>query len=682
MIQKFQINKLPGIAILGTCFLFMSFMLIPGDQKLRGVDDAAMDKSIKPSDDFFLFSNGAWVKNNPVPASEAEWSAFNELQEQNNLSLRKIIETASKSNAPVGSITQKVGDFYAVAMDTLKIEKQGLRPLLPYLQMIDSIQNSKDVIRMIAYMHSYGIGCLFGFYITQDQKKSEQYIAYISQGGLGLPDRDYYTKDDDDSKRIRSEYLVHIQKVFDLAGKGTSENTPSDEVIKMETALATASMTNVELRDDEKQYNKYSYDQLLSKFPNIFWNDYFQGVGISKVPELIVSQPDFFMQVDEMMKGVSIPQWKIYLKWCLINEAADKLTSALEMQNFRFYGTVLSGTKEMRPRWKRMISATNNALGEPVGQLYVEKNFSPESKKRVNEMVDNLMAAYKERIKSLDWMSEPTKQKALVKLASFERKLGYPDKWKDFSSLQITRESYLNNAFKAQFFRFKRMVNKLGKPIDRAEWGLSPQTVNAYYNPSMNEIVFPAAIMQPPFFNAAADDAVNYGAIGAVIGHEITHGFDDQGSKFDESGNLNDWWTAEDRSRFESRTKKLVEQFNGYQALEDLNVNGELTLGENIADLGGLTMAYLAYQKSLVGKTRLTIDGFTPEQRFFIGWAQVWRVNYRPESLRRQVLTNVHSPDNFRAIGAPSNLNEFYKAFDVKPKDKMYRDNAVRVQIW
>ncbi len=676
------LNKKSFSFIILLPLLLTGFVLLPTGNKPVGVDTSSMEKNIKAADDFYRFANGTWLKKNPVPDSESEWGAFNELQEQNNALLRKIIEEAAASPLPAGSIRQKVGDFYAIAMDTARLERQGLRPLVPYIKMVDSVQQTADIMRTAAFFHANGIASLFGFYVTQDQKKSDEHICYFFQDGLGLPDRDYYLKDDDDSKRIREAYTEHIGKMFRLAGKGDLAAAAPGIIMTLETELATSSMTRVELRDEEKQYNKMTYEELLARYPDMNWNAYIEGLAINSPKSLIVSQPEFFAKLNSLLKKTGVQEWRTYLLWCLINESADKLNTPLEKQNFSFYGTVLSGAKEMRPRWKRMVSATNAGLGEAVGQLYVEKAFSAESKKRVNEMVDNLMAVYKDRIKGLDWMSEQTKEKALVKLASFTRKLGYPDKWKDYSPLTVTRESYLKNSMQARHFAFKRMINKLGKPVDKTEWGMSPQTVNAYYNPSKNEIVFPAAIMQPPFFNAQADDAVNYGAIGAVIGHEITHGFDDQGSRYDENGNMLDWWTADDRQKFETRTKKLVEQFNGYQAMEDLKVNGELTLGENIADLGGLTMAFLAYQRSLEGKPRETIDGFTPEQRFFIGWAQVWRNNYRPESLRRQVLTNVHAPDHYRAIGAPSNLPEFYAAFQVKPGNKMYREENIRVKVW
>lgn len=672
-----------SLLLLITPVFFFAFMF-PGEvSPKKGVDMKSLDLTQDPRNNLYEYANGSWLKNNPIPASEASWGAFNELAEKNRKLLKTIIEEAAlDAKAPAGSIKQKVGDYYSIAMDTVKLEKEGMKPIEADLKKIDALKNMDEFMMLVASFHSVGMSPLFGIGIFQDLKKSDEYITYVSQGGLGLPDRDYYLKDDEESKKIRDAYVKHVARMFELGGKKESAPKSASTVMNIETELAKSSMTNVELRDDEKQYHKFVVQDMKTNYPASNWVVYFKEFGISGIPALIVTQPDFFKRVDELFKSVPLADWKTYLTWCLLNESADKLSAVFEKQNFSFFGTTLQGTKEMRPRWKRMIGSTNTALGEAVGQLYVEKAFSPESKKRVNEMVDNLLAAYKVRIENLPWMSAETKKHALTKLASFNRKLGYPDKWKDYSTLLINRESFYKNYYNAQHFEVARMIAKLGKPVDKTEWGMSPQTVNAYYNPLVNDINFPAAIMQPPFFNPDADDAVNYGAMGSVIGHEITHGFDDQGSKYDEHGNLNDWWTKEDRDRFNERTKKLVAQFNAYPVADKLNVNGELTLGENIADLGGLTMAYEAYQKSVQGKAPVIIDKFTPEQRFFLGWAQVWRTNYRPEALRQQVLTNVHSPDNFRSIGAPSNLEVFYKAFNVKEGDKMYRNENERVVIW
>ena len=669
-------------SICSSVCVFTAFVNKNNESNPQGVDVKAMDKSKDPKNEFYAFANGNWEKKNPIPSTESIWGSFSELNEKNKTILRTIIEgAAADRNAEKGSVKQKVGDFYAMAMDTLKLEKEGVSPIAEELAKIDALKNQDEMLQEIAHLQSYGVGVLFGFYVTQDMRKSDEYISYLSQGGLGLPERDYYLKDDEDSKKIRNEYEKHIKTMFTLAGRSSASNA-SSVVMKMETELAKASMTNIELRDDEKLYNKLIYEYLPIKYPKLNFELYFKTLGVKNQQTIIVTQPDFFSKVEEMFTSTPLSDWKMYLSWCIINDAADKLQSSLEKQNFHFYATVLQGTKEMKPRWKRMIAATNGALGEAVGQLYVEKTFSAESKRKVNLMVDNLLAAYKERIQNLEWMGDATKKRALIKLASFTRKLGYPDKWKDYTSLDISRESFYKNYSHAQHFEFQRMMDKLGKPVDKSEWGMSPQTVNAYYNPSLNEIVFPAAIMQPPFFNPDADDAVNYGAMGSVIGHEITHGFDDQGSKYDEEGNLKNWWTEEDRTQFNARTAKLVDQFNNYKVLENLNVKGDLTLGENIADLGGLTIAYHAYLKSIENKKKITIDGFTPQQRFFIGWAQAWKTSFRDAAMRQQVLTNVHAPGNIRAVAAPSNLLEFYEAFDVKAGNKMFREEKDRVKIW
>ena len=652
---------------------------------LIGVDAVSMDRTANPRNDFYNYANGGWMKTSKMPDSESKWGSFNELAEKNRELLKKIIEDAAADKAaPKGSIKQKVGDYYSVAMDTVKLEQQGMKPIEAELKKISELKDFSDVIKQIASMHSRGIGSLFSFGVQQDLKKNDEYISYLMQGGLGLPDRDYYTKNDSSSVALLAEYRKHIISMFKLAGKAEIAEAAAKKLISFETQLAEVSMTKVELRDDEKSYHKFSIAELNSMYPVLKWDLYFTSLGLKAQTNIIVCQPDFFKNLNGLATAQSLEDWKLYLTWSLLNESADKLSSAFEKQNFSFYGTVLEGTKVMRPRWKRMIGSTNGALGEAVGQLYVAKAFSPASKARVKAMVDNLMVVYRERIQQLDWMGDSTKTRALEKLGSFTLKLGYPDKWKDYTTLNISRESFFQNYYNAQHYEFLLNIVKLGQPIDRNEWGMSPQTVNAYYNPLMNEIVFPAAIMQPPFFNPEADDAVNYGGIGAVIGHEITHGFDDQGSKFDATGNLKDWWTEQDRERFNAKTAKMVKQFNDIKVFDDLSVNGELTLGENIADLGGLTMSYLALQKSLkVNNTAgLFIDGLTPEQRFFVGWAQVWRSKFRPEALRQQVLTNPHSPGDIRAVAPPTNMPDFYKAFGVKEGDKMFRSETDRVKVW
>jgi putative endopeptidase len=654
---------------------------------LKGVDTASMDTSAKPQDDFYQYTNGNWCKNNPVPSSEARWSNFNIISDRNNELLHKIMKEASvDKKATTGSVRKKVGDFYRIAMDTIKLEAEGIAPLRARLQEVDQLNSKEDLIQLIGRFHQMGIPALFDFEISQDVKNSSQYICYFSQGGLGLPDRDYYFKEDEKSRNIRREYEAHITTMFNLAGIQSADGLKSGNVIlPLETKLAEKCMTRTERRDMEKQYNKKVLSDLVQEYDNIRLDNYTNLIGLAgnvHANEVVIMQPEFFKNINNLLATVPMADWKVYLKWKLLHAATPYLNSSLQKETFRFYGTVMQGTKEQKPRWKRVIASANQLIGELVAQEFVKVAFSPEAKEKVNKMVDNLRDAFRDRISKLDWMSEPTKQKALEKLNSFSRKLGYPDKWKDYSKLDINYDNYLFNYFRASQFHFNEMLDKLGKPVDRTEWEMLPQTVNAYYNPVNNEIVFPAAIMQPPFFDPMADDAINYGAIGAVIGHEFSHGFDDQGSKYDAAGNLNDWWTSEDRSKFDQRAEVLTNQFSKFKVEENVFVNGKLTLGENIADFAGLTVAYDAYQRSLLNGKKTNIDGFTPEQRFFIAYGQVWRTNARPEFLRQQVVTDPHSPGRFRVLGPLSNMPQFYEAFQVKAGDKMHRTEAERARIW
>jgi putative endopeptidase len=649
----------------------------------KGVDVNAIDKTTEPTKDFFQFSNGNWIKNNPIPASEGRWTAFNIVAERNNLLLKQILETAAQTKSvDPESAQSKVGTFYRVAMDTVKLNKQGFKVILPLLNQIDQITNPNEIAERIAQLHMMGIPAAFGFDISQDVKNSSVYTSYLAQSGLGLPDKDYYLKSDNRSQDIRTAYVNYVNEMFILA-VGKNNPTIGKMVLQFETELAQNCMSRTERRSMEKQYNPVTPEELNNKYSNIAWVHYFERIGLntSQVKQFIVMQPDYFFHLNKSMHA-DLEVWKTYLKWKVINASAPYLNNKAVNTNFAFYGTKLTGTKEQKPRWKTVIGHANNMIGELVAQEYVKVAFTPESKKRVNEMVDNLRESFRDRISKLDWMSATTKTKALEKLNSFTRKLGYPDKWTDMSQLRVSSESYIDNYFNSSEFWFKYNLNKLGKPVDKDEWEMLPQTVNAYYNPVNNEIVFPAAIMQPPFFDPKADDAVNYGAIGAVIGHEFSHGFDDQGSKYDAQGNLNDWWSAEDRKLFDERTKVLVNQFNKFEVLDSVFVNGELTLGENIADLAGLTVSYDAYLRSLEGKPRTSIDGYTPEQRFFIGFGQVWRGHARPEFLRQQVVTDPHSPAKFRVLGPLSNMPQFYNAFGVKKGDGMWRDENERAKIW
>lgn len=653
--------------------------------KNTGIDIANIDSTAKPTDDFYQFVNGTWIKNNAIPESESRWGSFNELEKLNKAKLLTILQDASADKtAKAGSNTQKIGDFFSVAMDSVKLNKDAITPLNDEFAAIENVKTSEDLIKEVAHLHTIGVGAMFGGYIGQDPKISSQYVTQLGQGGISLPDRDYYTNKDERTLGIQKAYKSHLVNMFVLLGdkKDVAEKN-AKTVYDIETNFAKSSMTNIEMRDPVIQYNKKSFKLLAEMTPNFNWQTYFEAIGLKAVDTVIVAQPEFFKQFNASLKSVSINDWKTYLRWGLIDGMASKLSDNFVNEHFDFYGKKLLGIPALKPRWKRALEATDGSLGDALGQIFVEKYFTQESKNRVGEMVKNLIAAYRVRIASRDWMSEETKKAANLKLDKVMLKLGYPDKWKDYSTLDIKRDSYVQNYMRANVYLFKEMADKLGKPVDRTEWGMTTPTINAYYNPSMNEIVFPAGIMQPVFFNPDADDAVNYGSMGAIIGHELTHGFDDQGAQFDADGNLKNWWTEKDKSNFKMKTDILVSQFNNYIAIDSMHVRGELTLGENIADLGGLTISYYAFKKSLEGKPAPEkIDGFTAEQRFFLAWAQGWRGNMRAEYLKNMVQTNPHSPGNFRVNGPPSNMQEFYDAFGVKEGDKMYRPKAERAEIW
>jgi putative endopeptidase len=650
----------------------------------RGLDPKNIDPSVKPCQDFYHFANGNWIKNNPIPPAYSSWGSFTELAEKNNLVLKEIVEAAAKDPHPFkGSNTQKIGDFYATGMDSARIESLGAKPIEADLKRIDDIKDIRGVQKELARFHVDGVGGVFGLFAGQDQKHSTQVIAQLSQGGLGLPDRDYYLSDDAKLKRNREEYVDHLVAMFKLIGDDqAAAKAEAATVLAFETRLAKASFTRVQRRDPDKNYNKMTQAQLAALTPDFNWPAFFAGIGLSKPGGVNVGQPPFFKELNAMMKEVPLGSWKTYLRWRILREAANALSSAFVNENFHFYGTILTGAKELQPRWKRIIQIINRTMGEALGQVYVEKAFPPEAKARAKEMVKNLVAAMREHINSVDWMDATTRAAALKKLESFGVKIGYPDKWRDYSKLEIDRSSYLENLRRAAEFNFNFNLAKIGKPVDRTEWGMTPPTVNAYYSETRNEIVFPAGILQPPFFDPKADDAVNYGGMGAVIGHEISHGFDDQGSKFDAQGNLKMWWTPETRKKFDGRTALVVKQFDGYVAIDSLHVNGKLTLGENIGDLAGLSIAYTALEKALEGKPRLLIDGFTPEQRFFLAWAQIWRRNSTPEALRLQVRVDPHSPSMFRTNGPLSDMPSFYKAFGCADGQGMVRPEAVRATVW
>lgn len=653
-----------------------------GSKKL--LDPANMDKNVRPGDNFFLYANGAWLKTNPIPATETRWGSFNELQENNYKALHSLLEAAAKNTkAAAGSKEQKVGDYYRSGMDSMAIEKAGITPMNGILSRINAISDVQGLQQEIAYEHTTGLGPLFGFYISPDDKNVTQEICQIYQGGLGMPDRDYYFDKDPRTTKIRDAYKLYLVKMFSLMGedKATAEKDAAD-VFALETKLADASMTRVEQRDPYKVYNKFSIDGLTRETPGIDWQTMFRNLKITGQDSLIVGQPKFFQAVAKEMTATPISVWKKYLDIHAVSGMAGYLSSKFDEARFDFYGRTLRGQQAQKPRWKRVLAEVDGSIGELLGQMYVDKNFKPEAKARMLQLVNNLQQTYADRIKRLDWMSDVTKQKALTKLNSFMKKIGYPDKWKDYSKLQIVRNDYVKNALAAAAFEYDYMIGKLGRPVDRAEWGMTPPTVNAYYNPAFNEIVFPAGILQYPFFDQQADDAVNYGGIGAVIGHEMTHGFDDQGRQYDADGNLHDWWTTEDAKKFEEKANVVVDQFNHLTVLDTVHVNGELTLGENLADLGGLAIAYEAFEKTKQAKEGKKIDGFTPEQRFFLSWAQVWRANTRPEELAQRIKTDPHSPSEHRCNAPLSNMPEFYKAFNIQPGDKMYRAENMRAKVW
>jgi predicted metalloendopeptidase len=669
-------------AALAACALGLAVLAQSGG---HGFDTSRMDTTVAACNDFYQFANGNWLKTTQIPAAFPSWGSFNVLNENNRNTLHEILEEAAKNaTAKAGTVEQKIGDFYATCMDEQKREAEGAKPLAPYLARIDKVKDVKGVESEVAYFHKEGIPVLFGFGSGPDYKNSSMNIGNASQGGLSLPSRDYYTDTDDKSKQLRDTFVKHVSAMFQLLGDAPAQaDREAQTVLAVETRLAENSRRPAELRDVEKQYHMMSVADLDKLTPHFSWGDYFAGLGLPKTLQINMQHPEFFQAVDKMLTEVPVADWKTYMRWQLLNAAADALSSNFETENFNFYGKTLQGRKEQLPLWRRCVSATDNNLGEALGQEYVKRAFTPEAKRRMQTMVNNLLAAFRDRLEAASWMSDDTRKQALAKLAAFGQKIGYPDKWIDYSRLNVTRESYAANIIRASEFQQWRDLNKIGKAVDKTEWGMTPPTVNAYNNWLRNEIVFPAGILQPPFFNPAADDAVNYGAIGAVIGHEITHGFDDEGANFDLAGNLKDWWTPADKKNFEGRADCIVKQFDAFEVEPGLHEQGKLVSGESIADLGGLTVAYHAYQKSLEGKPRpADIDGFTPEQRFFLGWAQVWAEKATPEYERLIAKNNEHPLSRFRVNGPLSNMPEFAQAFQCKAGDPMVRPEADRCQIW
>jgi putative endopeptidase len=644
-----------------------------------------MDRSVGPSNDFFHFADGGWLKNNPVPADKSRWNSFSELAERNWFLIHDILDKAEADapSLPKESPEREVGDFFASAMDTNRIEQLGFKPIQNELHRINRIKTTEDLFKTLAELHQSGVGGLFGAGFGPDEKNSSIYAVGLGQGGLSLPDRDYYLKDSFAEKL--KLFRAHVQKMFELLGeKPEVAAADADTVIAIETELAKASRSRVELRDPDKNYNKFVGNEFVTNTPALLWNVYFADRGLATPLYEIVGQPEFFTALNQLVQTRPLTDWQVYLRWHVLNASASFLTAAVEEEHFNFYGKALSGTPQQEPRWKRAAHVIDGSLGEALGQLYVEKYFPPDAKARMNELVENLKAVFHDRLEKVAWMSPGTKAKAMAKFERFTQKIGYPDKFRDYSSVIIRRDDYLGNVRRLEEFEARRDIARVGQPVDRTEWGMTPETVNAYYNPSMNEIVFPAGILQPPFFDLSMDDAVNYGAIGVVIGHEMTHGYDDEGRKFDGDGNLKSWWTDDDAKAFDERAQRVVEEYNNFEALPGLHVNGKLTLGENLADLGGVNIAYEALQRALTKdpSKRKDIDGFTPEQRFFISFAQIWRTNVREADAQRLVTVDPHSPGQFRSYGPLLNVQEFYDAFKIPDGSPMWLPPEKRAIIW
>lgn len=649
---------------------------------VSGIDTQYFDPAVKFSEDFFLAINGKWLAETAIPADKASYGSFHILHDNSQKAVKAIIdEVAARTDLVAGSDEQKLGSFYNSFMDEATIEKLGLAPLAPQLDAIKALNDKAGLAALFARLQRDGVGIPFGWYVNNDAKNSSAYAVYLGQSGLGLPDRDYYFKDDEASQKILTAYQQYLADMLSMAGHADAP-AAAQRVFALEKALAEHHWTRLESRNADKTYNKMTAAELNSSLGNFDWAAFAAGVKLADVSDVIVRQPSYFEGFAKVLESTDLQTWQDYLTMRTINSYADKLSSNFADRRFAFYSTTLSGIEEQQPRWKRAVEASDQVLGELTGKLYVERHFKPEAKERMEQLVANLIKAYEISIKELEWMTEDTKLAALDKLRKFTPKIGYPDKWKDYSTLEIKADDLVGNFVRASHWGYDEMVAKLGKPIDKSEWFMTPQTVNAYYNPVNNEIVFPAAILQPPFFNMDADDAVNYGGIGGVIGHEIGHGFDDQGAKYDGDGNLRNWWTEQDKGQFQARGAKLIGQYNKFEPLPGVNVNGAVALGENIGDLGGMTVALKAYQLSLEGKDAPVMDGFTGEQRFFISWAQVWRTKFREEALRRQLSTGPHSPAHYRVIGVLPNIPQFYTAFDIKEGDAMYLPPEQRVKIW
>jgi len=646
------------------------------------IDKSAMDTTVNPADNFFLYANGAWLKKTVIPPSETAWGGMYSMTQDNNKDLHEILEDVSKQDNPAGSKEQKVGDLYLSGMDTTAIDKLGFNPVKPLLAKINAVADYKQLINVAASTFNDGDGFLFGFYTAPDDRNSKLNVAHFDQTGLGLPTRDYYFATDSASVKIRAEYVKYIAKLFALTGVDTATaSKKAAGVLKLETAIAQSHLTPTELRDPVKNYNKFAVKDFQKDVPDIDLKNVFNLMNLH-TDTILVGQPKYYVALDILLKNQPIQVWKDDLTFNALDNASASLSKPFRDAHFAFRNTVLVGQKKQKERWRNMVEVIDNGLGELLGQLYVAKYFPPEAKVRMQTLVSNLKSVYQARITRLDWMSPATKQKALEKLAAFTVKIGYPDKWKNYDDVVINKDSYYQNLESISKHNYNDELKKVNKPVDKTEWGMTPSTVDAYNNPTNNEIVFPAGILQFPFFDKDADDAINYGAIGVVIGHEMTHGFDDQGRQYDKDGNLKDWWTPEDAAKFKQRVQVLINQYSGYTVLNNVHVNGALTQGENLADNGGMQIAYEAFKRTPEGKGDTKIDGFTPDQRFFLSLAQVWRMKIRDEAVRMSISTNPHSPPMYRTNGPMSNMTSFYKAWNVKPTNKMYRPDSARVKVW
>ena len=676
--KELAVVKLSAVCILA-CLPLLSQSSTPIPKSVR-FDIGALDKSADPCVDFYQYACGGWLKANPVPSDQARWGRFDELQERNRQTLHEILEEAAKPSANRDAVTQKIGDYYAACMDEKAIDARGLAPVEPDLKRIRDMKDKADLAAVVAHLHRLGVDVMFAFASGQDYKDSNEVIAQADQGGLGMPDRDYYLKDDSKSVELRQKYVAHVQRILELLGeKPEQANLDAAAMMRLETDLAKGSLDLVSRRDPEKQYHRITVKDFEALAPSFSWSQYYSAVGAPKFDSINAVWPDFFKALDEQIRKTSLADWKTYLTWHLIHSEVRMLPAAFLNENFNYFGKTLTGAQEMRPRWKRCVDYTDAELGEALGQKFVEKTFGKLGKANTLAMVQALERALGQDIEKLPWMSAMTKQQAEIKLKAIANKIGYPDKWRDYSSVVIKRDDPLGNDNRADEFEFQRQLNKIGKPLDRTEWGMTPPTVNAYYDPQMNNINFPAGILQPPFYDNDMDDAVNFGAIGMVIGHELTHGFDDQGAQFDAKGNLKDWWTPEDSKEFKSRTACLVNEYSKFSVAPGANINGELTLGENTADNGGLRIALMALEEKLSGKTKPEIGGFTPEQRFFLAYGQIWCENEREEAARLSVQTNPHSPGRYRVNGVVQNMPEFQKAFSCKAGEPMTPTNSCRV---